>query len=191
MKQTKLLVLMISVLIVSGVSFTGGYLLNGISKVRENDSQIKNSHISPYSGEELRGIKSLSQEEIKGLLAGEGTPFGGMAKLAELNGYPGPRHVLDMAQEVELTSKQEKEINKLYEEMKSQAIALGEKIINLEQEMNEGFANKIITPDELEAKLTESADVYGQLRFVHLKYHFFGIRIDDEKLMSNALGSSS
>jgi len=161
---------MLWVLVLLVVGFVGGYMFK-INKARVSRG-LTSDTISPYSGEEMRGIKSLSQSDREGLLKGEGTPFGGMAKLAELNGFPGPRHVLDMAQEIELTESQENEIKKLYEEMKEQAIVLGEKIIGLEQEMNDGFANETIAPDELEAKLIESAETYGQLRFVHLKYHF-------------------
>ena len=47
---------------------------------------------SPYAGEESRAIKSLSASEIQALRQGHGM---GYAKAAELNHYPGPRHVLD------------------------------------------------------------------------------------------------
>ena len=46
----------------------------------------------PYSGQQGRMIKALSSKEVQGLLQGKGM---GMAKAAELNQYPGPRHVLD------------------------------------------------------------------------------------------------
>jgi len=49
---------------------------------------------SPYSGQGKREIKSLSQQEITGYLHGKGL---GYAKTAELNQFPGPRHVLDLA----------------------------------------------------------------------------------------------
>ena len=76
---------------------------------------------SPYAGQESREIKALSQQDIEGLLAGAGTPFGGMAKPAELNGYPGPRHVLDAVEAggFELTSEQQEQIEAVYEEMRS------------------------------------------------------------------------
>lgn len=51
--------------------------------------------MSKYIGQESRIIKSLSSEDIESLETGTGDAFGGMAKLAELNGYPGPRHILD------------------------------------------------------------------------------------------------
>src|ERR1043166_1905183 len=44
---------------------------------------------SPYAGQQSREIKSLSDQEIDGLKNARGL---GLAKAAELNGYPGPRH---------------------------------------------------------------------------------------------------
>ena len=49
---------------------------------------------APYAGQQARAIKSLSDEDIAALLKGEGM---GMAAAAELNGYPGPAHVLQLA----------------------------------------------------------------------------------------------
>ena len=134
---------------------------------------------SPYAGQEARGIKALSQDDIKGLLAGAGTPFGGMAKPAELNGYPGPRHVLDAydAGEFQLTNEQHKQIEALYEEMRSEAIELGEKIIDIEKGIDDAFTGKTITNAFLQEKVKESADLYGQLRVVHLKYHLSMVEI--------------
>ena len=134
---------------------------------------------SPYAGQEARGIKALSQDDIEGLLAGAGTPFGGMAKPAELNGYPGPRHVLDAydAGEFQLTNEQHKQIEALYEEMRSEAIELGEKIIDIENEIDDAFTGKTITNTFLQEKVKESADLYGQLRVVHLKYHLSMVEI--------------
>ncbi len=128
---------------------------------------------SPYVGQELRGIKALSQEDVDGLLAGAGMPFGGMAKPAELNGYPGPRHVLDAvdAGELEITAGQRAQIETLYKEMQAQAIALGEQIIEIETAIDDAFHNGTITEAFLQSKTSESAALYGQLRFVHLKYH--------------------
>ena len=128
---------------------------------------------SPYIGQEIRGIKALSAEDIEGLLSGAGTPFGGMAKPAELNGYPGPRHVLDAiaAGEFEITLEQNEQIEMLYEEMRAEAITLGEAIISIEEEMDNAFVNGTVTASFLEEKISASAELYGQLRVVHLKNH--------------------
>jgi hypothetical protein len=57
---------------------------------------------SPYSGMETRSVKALS-EQIADLEAGR---WMGLALAAELNGYPGPTHVLELAEALTLTSKQ-------------------------------------------------------------------------------------
>lgn len=138
---------------------------------------------SPYAGQETRTIKALPKEDIEGLLAGSGTPFGGMAKPAELNGYPGPRHVLDAvnAGELEVSDAQKKEIKALYEEMEPKAVKLGEKIVALEREIDTAFADNTMTREKLEKKVSESADLYGDLRTVHLSYHFPMMDILSEK----------
>ena len=55
---------------------------------------------SPYVGQESREIKALSPQEISDYLSGKGM---GLAKAAELNGYPGPAHVLELAAQLDLT----------------------------------------------------------------------------------------
>ena len=47
---------------------------------------------SPYSGEEKRAVKALSDDDLKNYLEGNGMGF---AKAAELNGVPGPKHILE------------------------------------------------------------------------------------------------
>jgi hypothetical protein len=55
---------------------------------------------SPYAGQELRDVKALSNADIEAYLAGKGM---GYAKAAELNSYPGPKHVLELSKELDLT----------------------------------------------------------------------------------------
>src|SRR5687767_11125254 len=58
---------------------------------------IAESADSPYVGQEDRAIKALDAKDVDGLLAGSGM---GYAKAAELNGYPGPMHVLELAEKL-------------------------------------------------------------------------------------------
>src|SRR5262245_62315440 len=57
----------------------------------------------PYAGYEQRPIKALSREQIADLKAGRGM---GLALAAELNGFPGPIHVLELAERLQLTVEQ-------------------------------------------------------------------------------------
>jgi hypothetical protein len=136
-----------------------------------SSSATSSSQISPYSGQEIRDIKSLSDNDVQSLQNGTGEAFGGIAKLAELNGYPGPRHVLDIAQELQLTDGQRMEIELIYQNMSNNAKSIGSAIIAIEQDMDEAFANHTITEENLIALLDKSANLYGQLRFVHLSAH--------------------
>lgn len=136
-----------------------------------HSGHIANNTTSKYIGQEGRIIKSLSPEDIKSLQTGTGDAFGGMAKLAELNGYPGPRHVLDLTSELKLSDDQRKNITTIYDDMKEKAIELGQKIVNIERIANEEFVNKSITDTQMKQLILKSSEIYGHLRYTHLNTH--------------------
>lgn len=123
---------------------------------------------SKYIGQEKREIKSLSSRDIEELKAGDGW---GLAKAAELNGLPGPKHILEMKHEIGLTSDQEKGIKEIYKQMKKQAVRLGNELIERERELNRHFAKGTIDEKKLKGLLDRIADTYKKLRFVHLSAH--------------------
>ncbi len=126
---------------------------------------------SPYAGEEVRSIKSLSAEDLRALEAGTGDALGGLAKLAELNGYPGPRHVLDSAAQLDLTGEQKEAVERIYRDMNQRAAALGRRLVQHERDLDAAFAQGTVVPESLERGLAESARVYGELRNAHLQAH--------------------
>ena len=85
---------------------------------------------SPYAGMHQRAIKTLTEQQLADLRAGRGM---GLALAAELNGYPGPLHVLELADRLELSSDQTQRVQALYTAMKREAVAAGEKLIAAEQ----------------------------------------------------------
>lgn len=125
-------------------------------------------HRSQYAGQQTRTIKSLSDDDIKQLSEGRGW---GLAKAAELNGVPGPAHLLEMKQEISLTAAQTEKIQKLFKEMNSKARKLGHKLIELEKDLNESFARNTVDKNSLRAKLSEIEKIRAELRFVHLATH--------------------
>lgn len=74
--------------------------------------------LTPYAGEQARTIKTLSDDDIAALRKGEGM---GMAKAAELNGYPGPAHVLALAAPLGLTETQQRKVRTIFERMSAAA----------------------------------------------------------------------
>jgi len=126
------------------------------------------SHQSKYVGQEKREIKSLSESDIEELKNGRGW---GLAKAAELNGVPGPAHLLEMKDEINLSTKQVRAIEDLFSKMKQEAIPLGLELIELERELNNHFANRTITYELLSVLIERVAQVQKKLRYVHLATH--------------------
>src|SRR5262249_37564784 len=108
----------------------------------------------PYAGLKGRAIKSLSEQQIADLRAGRGM---GLALAAELNGYPGPMHVLELAEPLDLSDQQRAKMQELFTAMKAEAIPLGERLIAHEADLDKQFANKTITP----ASLAAATDAIG------------------------------
>jgi hypothetical protein len=131
-------------------------------------STADHTHKSKYAGEEKREIKSLSAADIEELQNGKGW---GLAKAAELNGVPGPVHLLEMKEEIDLSAEQIQAIEDIYRKMKQEAVPLGLELIELERELNNHFANRTITNELLRQILQKIAQVHRQLRYVHLSTH--------------------
>ena len=128
----------------------------------------KESHKSNYTGEVDRVIKSLSAKDIEDLTLGNGM---GLARAAELNGYPGPKHVIEMQEELFLEKEQLTSIKQIFKEMKSQAQSQGQILISLEKSLNDYFSNTTITNNTLKATLKEIAEAKSNLRYIHLSAH--------------------
>ncbi|KPJ98457.1 MAG: hypothetical protein AMJ60_08145 [Desulfobacterales bacterium SG8_35] len=141
---------------------------------------------SKYRGQEKREIKTLSNEDINELRAGAGW---GLAKAAELNGLPGPKHVLEMKKELKLTAEQERMITALFTEMNKEAIALGNEFIAYERELNKRFAERNIDEKILDELLTKISETYKSLRYTHLSAHLKtpGILTEDQIKKYNTL----
>jgi hypothetical protein len=129
---------------------------------------------SEYAGQEKRTIKSLSESDIEELREGKGWGF---AKAAELNGVPGPLHLLEMKSEIELSEDQIGKIEAIYKEMKKEAIALGSQLIKAEEALNISFAQKMINKKELRESLLNIGKITSELRFVHLQAHLETLKI--------------
>jgi hypothetical protein len=123
---------------------------------------------SPYVGEEQRAIKALSQQQIDDYLQGRGL---GYARAAELNHYPGPLHVLDLAEELELTPDQVSRSTAIFETMQAQATALGRQLVEQEQALDRAFADGAIAADSLRARVSELGALQAQIRYTHLVAH--------------------
>ena len=123
---------------------------------------------SPYQGETSRNIKALSEQDIDNYLNGRGMGF---AKAAELNSYPGPMHVLEYTRQLGLTESQKQQIQQIYDSMHQRAVALGKQIVEQEKTVDQLFARRHASTDNLPRALTSLGNLQGELRAVHLLAH--------------------
>ncbi len=123
---------------------------------------------SPYADETDREIKALAPEEAAGLLDGAGLGF---AKAAELNGIPGPRHVLELTSELALSDEQRSQVQVVYDRMHAEAVELGALVVELERELDRALADQRLTSEEVERLTIEIGNARGRLRATHLVAH--------------------
>ncbi len=128
----------------------------------------KSEHHSPYAGQQNRAISSLSNADVEELTRGGGW---GLAKAAELNGLPGPAHLLELQDEIGLSPEQVDAITVIRDEMRIEAKRLGAEMIELESALDAGFRSQSFTQKSLRAALDQIARVRGELRFSHLSAH--------------------
>lgn len=123
---------------------------------------------SAYVAQLSSPVRGLSPQEVDDLLNGRGA---GYARLAELNRYPGPRHVLDLKQQLQLTDVQETEIQTVFKQMQKDAKQLGVEIVDKEKQLSDVFAGGSLSETDLSAQTDALGLLYGKLRAVHLGAH--------------------
>jgi hypothetical protein len=126
------------------------------------------AHHSQHADHGDREIKALSDQEVVDLLEGAGM---GYALAAELNSYPGPRHVLDLEGELSLTESQIEDVTRVLEEMNERARELGTRLVAAERDLDELFRTRSATGRAVEERVLAIAALEGEVRYVHLEAH--------------------
>jgi len=100
-----------------------------------------------------------------------------MALPAELNGYPGPLHVLELADRLALTPQQREQTQELLTRMRAAAVSAGETLIAREAELDRLFASKRASAEAVTAALAQVAEAHAKVRGAHLQAHLQQVRI--------------
>jgi Spy/CpxP family protein refolding chaperone len=133
---------------------------------QHSGGQLK--HAQPYAGQQTREVASLSAKEQDDLLAGRGM---GLAKSAELNGHPGPLHVLELTDELQLTPDQRALVKAAFDRMQAKAKAIGEAYIKAERAVDQAFKAGPAKASEVSALVAEANRLLGEVRLSHLLAH--------------------
>jgi len=123
---------------------------------------------APYAGMHKRAIKSLSDSDIKELRRGGGW---GLALPAELNGMPGPAHLLELKDKIPLSQDQVQQIQALFDDMRDAAIPAGERLIAAEAALESVFASGRVDDPSLRRALAQAEAARAELRYIHLVQH--------------------
>jgi Spy/CpxP family protein refolding chaperone len=123
---------------------------------------------SAYIGQQTRDIKALSPEEIDAYTTGKGF---GMAKAAELNGYPGPAHVIELSAQLGLSPEQRAKTQALLATMQSKATTSGRALVEKERTLDQMFATRSVNPATLAAALDDIGNLQARVRRAHLEAH--------------------
>jgi Spy/CpxP family protein refolding chaperone len=103
-----------------------------------------------------------------GLLKGEGM---GLASVAEMNGFPGPKQALDLASDLKLTNVQKKSLGDIYNQTKKRASELGQRIIAVEEELNDAFQSGLVSDKTIRETVDQIGVMRSKLRVLHLSAH--------------------
>ncbi len=145
-----------------------GFTVVAFTAAAQPHAHQHGGHASPYAGQEKRAIKSLSNEDIAELERGGGW---GLAKAAELNGVPGPMHLLEMRNEIGLTSKQVARLEAIYKDMQAKAIIAGKRLIDGEKTLEDAFRAGPLSDETLKKLLAQIEASRSALRYIHLAAH--------------------
>lgn len=110
----------------------------------------------------------VSADEHADLLRGRGM---GQARPADAAGVPGPLHVLELADQLQLSDQQRSATQRLYDSMQAEARRLGAAIVEREHALNRLFASGEIDQPQLQSLTKQIAQLRGELRALHLQAH--------------------
>ena len=123
---------------------------------------------SGYAGQQSRDIKALSTQEMSDLTAGRGM---GLARVGELNHYPGPAHVLELRDRLGLTPAQVTAVQASFVQMETAAMQLGAELIRRERMLDDAFKTGAVTLAVMGYETEQIGVLQGRLRAAHLAAH--------------------
>ena len=95
----------------------------------------------------------------------------GYARAAELNHFPGPMHVLELADKLALSDEQRVATRRLMDAHKAEARALGAKLVEAEREVEALFRGGQVEEAALAKAVRSAAALEGEYRLSHLETH--------------------
>lgn len=155
---------------------------SGLAVAQHNNQHGQNSTApalvvlqpSPYAGQQERTIKALSAQDTQDWLDGKGMS---LAKAAELNGFPGPMHTLELSAPLQLSELQRDASQQLLSAHKAEVRRLGADLIQTERALDQAFAKRNIDQASLKALTQRIGALQAEIRESHLRTHLLQTEI--------------
>lgn len=129
---------------------------------------------------DIEALQAMPRRQFNNLLQGRGM---GAARIADLKGYPGPMHVLEMAEELEISDTQREQTEQIMQRMRSTAQQRGRELIEAERKLEALFDGGAVQPSAVDAALLEIANLQAKVRAAHLHAHIEQARVmNDEQI---------
>ncbi len=138
-----------------------------------------------YAAPQPREIKALSTQEQRGWMEGENM---GMARAAELNGYPGPMMVLEMAQTLKLTPEQAAATRELMTRHKAEVRKLGAELVDAERQLDVAFREHSADAVQVTRLTTQISQLHGRIRASHLQTYVAAAAVLTPEQMQRYMG---
>lgn len=155
--------------VVAAVGLSLAALIPAAASAQSHGDAAHGGAHTPYAGFETREIASLSPADLAEIRRGGGW---GLALPAELNGLPGPAHVLELREELGLSNAQAAQIEAVFASMREAAVLAGEEFIAAERALDAALASSDVDPVEIQALIDAAAAARGRLRYAHISAHF-------------------
>jgi Spy/CpxP family protein refolding chaperone len=168
MKTLALGIVAITATILLGTNVQAQHAPSGLGSGSGSGSGAATASPGSYSGQQTRTATSLSDDEVAGLRAGKGL---GLAKPAELNGYPGPMHALELADKLGLTAEQRASIQQIFDRMAARAKTAGAAYVAAEQALDGVFRSGKADAKTVAVALAKADKARAAARMAHLKAH--------------------
>lgn len=128
----------------------------------------QHDHGGSARASDAEGTTALTAQQVRQLLDGDGM---GLAKPAELNQYPGPKHLLELAADLSLSADQRRAIEEIRATMLTTAKRLGAQIVAAERSLDAAFRSRQLTDAQLSEVTGNIGRMQGELRAAHLAAH--------------------
>lgn len=142
---------------------------------QDDDSSMSKGRMQQMHGQAEGGMQGMggmlsgvSEQEKEMLLKGGGL---GAGMIAMMNGYPGPKHVLEMGDELELTAAQRESIGTIYGKVKAESVKLGTELVEKDEALAALFTSGSVSTKDVEKRSREIGELQGRLRAAHLNAH--------------------